>query len=104
MHSVSTPDQHKMLKYVCLVVMVTTLFLLLDTTITRAQTETESERVARLEGAYEHLATKDDVARLETRVLTMRAEIETAKWFVLLGTAIVAIVVPAILSRFPPRQ
>lgn len=77
---------------------------MLDTTITRAQTETESERIARLEGAYEHLATKDDVARLETRVLTMRAELETAKWFVLLGTAIVAIIVPAILSRIPPKR
>lgn len=33
---------------------------------------TEAERLARLEGAYDHLATKDDLASLETRL---------TKWF-----------------------
>ena len=33
---------------------------------------TEAERLARLEGAYEHLATKADLANLETRL---------TKWF-----------------------
>ena len=33
---------------------------------------TEAERLARLEGAYDHLATKADLANLETRL---------TKWF-----------------------
>lgn len=100
----TTPSQHLIVKYVCLVVMVTIVFLMLDTSISRAQTATEIERISRLEGAYEHLATKDDVARLETQVLIMRAEIDSARWFVTLITSIVAIVVSAVISWFSSKR
>ena len=32
------------------------------------------ERVSRLEGAYEHLATKEDVAKVQTEVVSVRAD------------------------------
>ncbi len=35
------------------------------------------ERVSRLEGGYEHLATKADLARLETRVTELEACLES---------------------------
>ena len=40
---------------------------------------TESERIARIEGAYEHLATKADVETVKTAVHEVRAEIQTVK-------------------------
>ena len=36
---------------------------------------TESERIARIEGAYEHLATKADVETVKTAVHEVRAEV-----------------------------
>ena len=35
------------------------------------------ERVSRLEGGYEHLATKADVAQLETRIAQFETRVET---------------------------
>ena len=43
-----------------------------------ATTKTESDRISRLEGAYEHLATKADIANL-------KADIERAKWQTILA-------------------
>ncbi|MDE2938439.1 MAG: hypothetical protein OXR67_05920 [Chloroflexota bacterium] len=43
-------------------------------TTTNSSTE---ERVSRLEGAYEHLATKEDVAKVETEVVRVRADVAT---------------------------
>lgn len=40
---------------------------------------TESERIARIEGAYEHLATKADVETVKTAVHEVRAELQTVK-------------------------
>ena len=40
---------------------------------------TESERIARIEGAYEHLATKADVETVKTAVHEVRAEVQTVK-------------------------
>ena len=40
---------------------------------------TESERIARIEGAYEHLATKADVEAVKTAVHDVRAEVQTVK-------------------------
>ena len=46
---------------------------------------TLDERVARIEGGYEHLATKADIAEL-------RSEVWTMKWMLGLGlTAVVAV-------------
>ena len=35
---------------------------------TISDTNTDTDRIARLEGAYEHLATKADLAQMETRL------------------------------------
>ena len=39
-------------------------------------TDTNTERIARLEGAYEHLATKADLAQLELRLTQEMAQVE----------------------------
>ena len=38
--------------------------------------DTNTERIARLEGAYEHLATKADLAQLELRLTQEMAQLE----------------------------
>ena len=68
-----------------------------------AQTRTEGERIANLEGQIAHLATKADIehmrgsldakiesvrADLDTKIETIRAELSTLKW--MLGIAIPA--------------
>ncbi len=45
------------------------------------------ERVSRLEGAYEHLATKEGIARLETKMVELQARVDQrlasqTRWFV----------------------
>ena len=40
-------------------------------------TDTNTERIARLEGAYEHLATKADLAQLELRLTQEMAQVES---------------------------
>lgn len=40
------------------------------------QVQTESERLSRLEGAYEHLATNASVERVRTEVERVRTEVE----------------------------
>lgn len=42
-------------------------------TTTRSSTE---ERLSRLEGAYEHLAIKADIARLETKIAEVQARVD----------------------------
>ena len=39
---------------------------------------TDGERIARLEGAYEHLATKVDVEGVRTEVVALRSEVHAA--------------------------
>lgn len=58
---------------------------------------TTEERLSRLEGGYEHLATKADVQALETRMTKQIAESETriVKWIV--GAMIGGIVAGAAL-------
>ncbi len=55
-----------------------------------------TERMARLEGAYEHLATKADVAQIETRV----AEMETRMTWRLIGASGAIIAAVALIQRF----
>ena len=43
------------------------------------QVQTESERLSRLEGAYEHLATKADVERVRTDVERVRTDVERVR-------------------------
>ena len=40
---------------------------------------TEAERLSRLEGAYEHLATKADVEGVRTEVERLRADVERVR-------------------------
>ena len=44
---------------------------------TTEQTTPLGERVSRIEGGYEHLATKADLARVETEIAQMRSELKT---------------------------
>ena len=43
------------------------------------QVQTESESLSRLEGAYEHLATKADVERVRTDVERVRTDVERVR-------------------------
>ena len=52
---------------------------------------TLEERLSRLEGAYDHLATKSDIANLEAKIATLKADL--IKWMA--GTLVVGIVATA---------
>ena len=80
------------------VFLVATLCVMYPTPIAMAQAETEAERIARVEGTLEHLATKEDVVRVETQVLTLRAELEGARWFFATFISIAAIIAPLIFK------
>ena len=70
---------------------------------TAEQTTSLGERVSRIEGGYEHLATKADLARVEASLAEMRAELKAdiarqdgeirgIKWWILsVGAAILAL-------------
>ena len=63
---------------------------------------TVEERVSRLEGAYEHLATKSDFGILQSDIANLRADMaslkaELIKWMV--GTLVVGIVATATIVR-----
>ena len=77
---------------------------------TADQTTSLGERVSRIEGGYEHLATKADLARVETELAQMKAELKAdigrldgeigglrgeirgIKWWILsIGAAVVAL-------------
>lgn len=59
-------------------------------------TNTDTDRIARLEGAYEHLATKADVAQLEARM----AEMETRLTWRLIGAVGAIVAAMALIERF----
>ena len=50
------------------------------------------ERLARIEGAYEHLATKADIEAL-------RGELKAYRWQVSLGVPLITVVVSQMLER-----
>ena len=63
---------------------------------TAEQTTSLGERVSRIEGGYEHLATKADLAQLKAElkadVARMDGEIRGIKWWILsVGAAVVAL-------------
>ena len=39
--------------------------------------QTSEERLSRLEGVYQHLATKADIAELKTEIAELKAELKT---------------------------
>ena len=59
-----------------------------------AVTTEPGERLARLEGAYEHLATKADIERLRTDIVGMESKI--IKWLV--GTVIASTVAASAIA------
>ena len=67
------------------------------------QVQTESERLSRLEGAYEHLATKADVERVRTDVERVRTDVERVrselngmKWIIGVGIAAAGAIGPIV--------
>ena len=73
--------------------------------------DTNTERIARLEGAYEHLATKADLAQLElrltqemaqveSRLAQQIAQVETRMTWRMIGAAGVVIAAVGLIVRF----
>ena len=60
------------------------------------QVQIESERLSRLEGAYEHLATKADVERVRTDVERVRSELKGMKWIIGVGIAAAGAIGPIV--------
>ena len=67
------------------------------------QVQTESERLSRLEGAYEHLATKADVERVRAHVERVRTDVERVrselkgmKWIIGVGIAAAGAIGPIV--------
>ena len=50
-----------------------------------AQTRTEGERIANLEGQIAHLATKADIGALDAKIEALRAELGTIRWIIGIG-------------------
>ena len=79
------------------VVVLAVLLLLALTNVVsvQAQTPTEGERIAKLEGTYEHLATKADIADVRTEVVALRSELHaglaTMRWFIGVTIAVVGL-------------
>ena len=57
----------------------------------------DSDRISRLEGAYEHLATKADIADMKTVIADMKAEMRLQRW---LALAILAVVIAGVAGQF----
>ena len=63
-------------------------------------TDPIAERMARLEGAYEHLATKADVAQLETRMAQMETRMTWRLIGAMVGMSGIIITAVALIVRF----
>ena len=59
-----------------------------------------TERMARLEGAYEHLATKADLVQLELRLTQQMARMESRLTWRMIGAAGVIIAAVGLIVRF----
>ena len=60
---------------------------------------TTEERLSRIEGGYEHLATKADIAEVKTEIAETKAEFKLVKWGVGLLT-LLSIAMLAGIFRF----
>ena len=72
-----------------------------------SDTNTDTDRISRLEGAYEHLATKADLAQMETRLSQQMADMEvrmaqmeTRLTWRLIGAVGAMAAVMALIERF----
>ena len=63
-------------------------------------TDPITERVARLEGAYEHLSTKADLAQLETRMAQMETRMTWRIIGAMVGMSGIIITAVALIVRF----
>ena len=63
-------------------------------------TDPITERMARLEGAYEHLATKADLAQLETRMAQMETRMTWRLIGAMVGMSGIIITSVALIVRF----
>ena len=63
-------------------------------------TDPITERVARLEGAYGHLATKADLAQLETRMAQMETRMTWRIIGAMVGMSGIIITAVALIVRF----
>ena len=63
-------------------------------------TDPLTERMARLEGAYEHLATKADLAQLETRMAQMETRMTWRLIGAMVGMSGIIITSVALIVRF----
>ena len=63
-------------------------------------TDPITERMARLEGAYEHLATKADLAQLETRMAQMETRMTWRLIGAMVGMSGIIITAVALIVRF----
>ena len=88
-------------------------------TLIAAQTRTEGERIANLEGQIAHLATKADIGALDAKIESLRAELKsdieslraelnTIKWIISIAipaaiaiTGIVVGIVVQVLNNLP---
>ena len=59
-----------------------------------------TEPMARLEGAYEHLATKADLVQLELRLTQQMAQMESRLTWRMIGAAGVIIAAVGLIVRF----
>ena len=62
--------------------------------------DTNTERIARLEGAYDHLATKADLVQLELRLTQQMAQMESRLTWRIVGASSVIIAAVALIVRF----
>lgn len=62
--------------------------------------DTDTDRIARLEGAYEYLATNADVAQLEARMAQRMGEMETRLTWRLIGAVGAIVAAMALIERF----
>lgn len=65
-----------------------------------SDTNTDTDRISRLEGTYGHLATKADVAQLEARMAQRMGEMETRLTWRLIGAVGAMVAAVAIIERF----
>ena len=78
-----------MVKRIVLTLAVSAILILLVVLPTHAQATPEGERIARLEEAYEHLATKEDIAELRGEFAELRGELRGMQWAMGVGFLVV---------------
>lgn len=77
----------------------------METNVAQEAANPSAERIAKLEAAYEHLATKADVERVRTDVEKLRTDVEKLRsdltWRILLAMGALTAIFAAIV-RLPP--